>query len=51
MGRFLLGSCIGTVCGTKMFAVATDTTTSCCLTRQYKPVLSLSFLDVYEYET
>jgi hypothetical protein len=48
MGRFLLGSCIGTVCGTKMFAVVTDRTIPCCLTRQYRPVLSPSSLDVYE---
>jgi hypothetical protein len=29
------------------FAVATDTITSCSLGRQYGPVFSLSFLDVY----
>ncbi len=30
------------------FAVATDTITSCSLGRQYGPVFSLSFLDVYD---
>jgi hypothetical protein len=29
------------------FAVASDTITSCSLGRQYGPVFSLSFLDVY----
>ncbi len=31
-----------------MFAVVTGTTISCSLCRQYRPVLTLSFLDVYE---
>jgi hypothetical protein len=30
------------------FAVAADTITSCSLGRQYRPVFSLSFLDVYD---
>jgi hypothetical protein len=32
---------------TSMFAVAANITTSCSLGRQYWPVLSLFFLDVY----
>ncbi len=39
--------CFGTACGAIMFAVATGTTFSCSLGRLYRPVLSLSFLDVY----
>jgi hypothetical protein len=40
---------MGTACSAVMFAVATDTTISCTLYRQYGPVLSLSSLDVYGY--
>ncbi len=32
-----------------MCAVATGKTISCCLGKQYRPMLSLSFLDVYAY--
>ncbi len=39
--------CFGTACGAIMFAVATDTTISCSLGRQYVPVLSLSLLNVF----
>jgi hypothetical protein len=42
--RFL---CFGTACGAIMVEVANGTTISCSLGRQYWPVLSLSFLDVY----
>jgi hypothetical protein len=40
--------CFGTAYHAIMFVVATGTTISCSLGRQYRPVLSLSFLDVYE---
>jgi hypothetical protein len=33
--------------GAIKFAVASETAISCCLGRQYRPVLSLSFLDSY----
>jgi hypothetical protein len=36
-------------CNTYIFAVAISTTISCSLGRQYGPVLSLAFLDVYRY--
>jgi hypothetical protein len=45
---FCFNFCFGTACGAIMFAVAIGTTISCSLARQYRPVFSLSFLDVYE---
>jgi hypothetical protein len=43
---FLLVFWFGTACNDIMFAVAIGATISCSLGRQYKPMLSLSFLDV-----
>jgi hypothetical protein len=37
----------GMAFGAIMFAVATGTTIFCSLARQYRPLLSLSFFDVY----
>ncbi len=46
MGMCLFWFCFDTACGAMIFAVATGTTISSSLGRQYRPVLSLSFLDV-----
>jgi hypothetical protein len=43
MGMFLLG----TKCGAIIFALATDTTISFHLGKQYEPLFCQSFLDVY----
>jgi hypothetical protein len=37
----------GTACDAIMFAVALGTNISCSLGRQYRPVFSLSFEDIY----
>jgi hypothetical protein len=44
---FCFDFCFGASCGAIMFAVATGTNISSSLGRQDRPVLSLSFLDVY----
>ncbi len=46
---FLFCFFFGTACSAILFAVATGTTISSSLGRQYGPVLSLSFLDVYGF--
>jgi hypothetical protein len=43
--------CFGSVWSSKIFAVAIDTTISCSLGRQYRPLFRLFFLDVYESKT
>jgi hypothetical protein len=50
MRKFLFGFCFGSACRTIMFAMATRTNISCSLGRQDGPVLSLSFLDDYDYD-
>ncbi len=45
---FLFCFFFGTACSAILFVVATGTTMSCSLCRQYKPVLRLYFLDVYD---
>jgi hypothetical protein len=49
MEMFLFWFYIGTECGAIMFAMATGTTISCSLGRQYGPVLRLSFLDAFVF--
>jgi hypothetical protein len=51
MEMFLFWSCFGTACGTIVVAVATGTTISSSLGKQWEPALSLSFLDVYGYNS
>ncbi len=45
---FCFDFCFGAACHDIVFAMATGTTISCSLGWQYEPVLSLSFLDVYD---
>ncbi len=47
VGMLLFCYSFGTVCGDIKFAVVTRTAISCSLSRQYRPILSLYFLDVY----
>jgi hypothetical protein len=51
MGMFLFCFCFGTTCGIVMLAMATDTSISFSLSRQYGPVLRLSILHVYGIST
>ncbi len=51
MEMFLFLLCFGTACGAIVFAVSTGTTISSSLGKQYEPALSLSFLDVYGYNS
>jgi hypothetical protein len=46
-GCFCFDFCFGTLYGAIVAAVDTGTTISCSLGRQYGPLLSLFFLDVY----
>jgi hypothetical protein len=46
--NILVSFSFGAACGAVMFAVATDTTISCCLGRQYGPLFRPSFLDAYD---